>query len=251
MSYAAVDEAWRQRISQELSRAARFRETQDSFLTTISAGSNPNYIRTAPFVGMLSHTAVQEQRSQSSSQRNKRKSRLHNLLDESRRSHTPRTQQPSNQLGARDNKQYAETNPVLSTPITSRGLPTKRGVAAHQETTAQAAKAKPYRRRWVSKKSEALDETAAEPRKEVSEKEEDPIENEETADSPEGEADLEAEQADEPGELQLDDRPRTASTWKTTSSQRRYILSLETLLQEERKAREALEKKVEALLSKH
>lgn len=53
---------------------------------------------------------------------------------------------------------------------------------------------------------------------------------------------------------QVDDlesvRPPSAVTWKTTSSQRRYISELERLLLEERKRREELEAKVNLILEK-
>jgi hypothetical protein len=45
-------------------------------------------------------------------------------------------------------------------------------------------------------------------------------------------------------------RPQSVYSWKTTSSQRRYIGELERLLLEERKRREDLERKVDLLLER-
>jgi hypothetical protein len=67
-------------------------------------------------------------------------------------------------------------------------------------------------------------------------------------DNEEGEAD-EAERLDQIDDLESV-RPSSAVTWKTTSSQRRYISELERLLLEERKRREELEAKVNLILER-
>mmetsp|Transcript_1891 Transcript_1891/g.4177 ORF Transcript_1891/g.4177 Transcript_1891/m.4177 type:complete len:121 (+) Transcript_1891:2036-2398(+) len=83
MSYFATDEAWKQRIAQEVNRASRFRTTQESFYRSSSIGaSNPNYIRTAEFVSSPKHSVVKQL--ETYTPKSKYRQRLHNLLEQSK-----------------------------------------------------------------------------------------------------------------------------------------------------------------------
>jgi hypothetical protein len=230
MSYFAADEAWKQRVAQEVNRASQFRNTQEGFLRSVSsAASNPNYIRTAPFVGSLKHSYTSDQGSKTPSNSSKKSNLLKKL--ENIHSLTPKHIRVPRGRPAEVRGKYAgipRVNPVLTRPSTAGSLTSRRKSVVGQSLTVKTAENKPYRRHWTSSKPEET----------LDVKKEDPA----PADSPEAEG-----QADQPSDLEIK-RPASASTWKTTSSQRRYILALESQLQEERKAREALEKRVELLL---
>jgi hypothetical protein len=80
ISYFAADEAWRQRVAQKVSRASQFCNTQEGFLRSVnSAASDPNYIRTAPFVGSLKHSYTSDQGSSTPSDSSKKSNLLKEL----------------------------------------------------------------------------------------------------------------------------------------------------------------------------
>lgn len=282
MSYHAEHLAWQQRVAQELNRASQFQRTADTFYSR-SKSSKSDHSRSfqasrhsqqspQPYSSYLTAIAANP--------------KLRQYFDENAYKDTKLHEMYGFEASAKAVNAFREIskhkNPVLSRPSTAGSLKTRRSFRVaksgpkdnvqgklEKDTTKAPEKAEVGRKiripgarsssrgsyhskdGWVQDRINRLNLSAlkAEPTLDAEPTEEKPKTPEDQSEPNASELGELEEQGDDVSDLQSI-RPSTAGTWQTTSSQRRYISELERLLIEERKRREELEAKVDAILKK-
>jgi hypothetical protein len=232
MSYSLADDFWRQRIRQELNRAAQFRRTHENFFrspttksingTPRSAISSPEQRR--PLLNSMTTTRLGRQ--------------LDEGIYKNARVNLAYTfgGTKSSRLAFSDQGSGGVDNPLgRSRPGSS--MTHKRisvGPTSSAKSLGPVSKDAPFIHEDLAQTHEQTSKTIA--RSEASN-------SQPTAESSVKLSEDEVEEA----ELL---RPQTSSTLRSSVSQRSYIRSLQEMLSEERRAREALELKLEAFISK-
>jgi hypothetical protein len=240
MSYSLADGFWRQRIRQELNRAAQFRRTHESFYRSPTSTTSTKSIYGTP---KLANASVEQKRpllnSMTTTRLGKRQDEVNYKNTRVNLAYTFGGTM-SSRSAFRDQGSEVVVNPsVRSRPGTSM---THKRISFGRTSSAKSLGIKDP----VSQDEPLVHVDLAEALKQTSltMARSEASSSQTTAESPVKLAEEEVVKADFL-------RPQTSSTYRSSGSQRSYIRSLQEMLNEEKRAREALELKLEAFISKH